>query len=159
MNVPNKFVDHLTDESIMKLEQLWQTSSNFRLRNRSHAILLSFQRVSIDEIANICAVGRDAVSSWINRWEAAGYEGLKDHLKSGRRPTLSKKEQLKAVKIALCVPQSPARQLSEIEKKTGKRVSRGMLKRMLKKNIGGNESNEGKPKNTTNERFAERNEN
>ena len=110
MNVPNKFVNNLTDENIMKLEQLWQTSSNFRLRNRSHAILLSFQRVSIDEIANICAVGRDAVSSWINRWEAAGYEGLTDHLKSGRRPTLSKKEELEAVKIALCVPQSPARQ-------------------------------------------------
>ncbi len=65
MNVPNKFVNNLTDENIMKLEQLWQTSSNFRLRNRSHAILLSFQRVSIDEIAHICAVGRDAVSSWI----------------------------------------------------------------------------------------------
>ncbi len=157
--MPNKFVNNLTDENIMKLEQLWQTSSNFRFRNRSQAILLSFQRVPIDEIAKICNVGRDAVSRWINRWEVGGYEGLGDQPKSGRRPTLSKIEALKAVKIALQVPQSPARQLSAIEKKTGKRVSRGILKRLLKKNIVGNESNEEKPRNTISESFAAQGEN
>jgi hypothetical protein len=78
MNMPNKFVNNLTDENIIKLEQLWQTSSNFRLRNRSQAVLLSFQKVPIDETAKICNVGRDAVSSWIKRWETDGYEGLSD---------------------------------------------------------------------------------
>ena len=91
MNMPNKFVNNLTDENIMKLEQLWQTSSKFRRRNGSQAILLSFQRVPIDERAKICNVGRDALSSWINRWETDGYDGLSDQPKSGRRPTLSKK--------------------------------------------------------------------
>ena len=143
----------------MKLEQLWQTSSNFRLRNRSQAILLSFRRVPIDEIAKICNVGRDAVSSWIIRWESNGCEGLGDRAKSGRRPTLSKEEALKAVTIALQVPQSPARQLSVIEQETGQRVSRGILKRLLKKNIAGNESSEEKPRNMTNQSFAGQSEN
>jgi transposase len=133
MNMPNKFVNNLTDENIIKLEQLWQTSSNFRLRNGSQAVLLSFQKVPIDETAKICNVGRDAVSSWIKRWETDGYEGLSDQPKSGRRATLSKKEELHAVNPALRVPHSPVRQLSAIEKKTGKHVSRGMLKRRLKK--------------------------
>ncbi len=159
MNMPNKFVNNLTDENIIKLEQLWQTSSNFRLRNGSQAVLLSFQKVPIDEIAKICNVGRDAVSSWIKRWETDGYEGLSDQPKSGRRATLSKKEELQAVKPALRVPHSPVRQLSAIEKKTGKQVSRGMLKRMLKKNIVGNESNEAKPRNTISESFAAPDEN
>lgn len=159
MNMPNKFVNNLTAENIMKLEQLWQTSSKFRRRNGSQAILLSFQRVPTDERAKVCNVGRDAVSSWINRWETDGYDGLSDQPKSGRRPTLSKKEALKAVKIALQVPPRPARRLSAIEKKIGKRASRGMLKRMLKKNVVGNESNEGKPRNTTNESFLAQGEN
>ncbi len=133
MNMPNKFVTNLTNEDVTKLEQLWQTSSNFRVRNRSHAILLSYQRIAIDEIAKVCGVGRDAVSSWLDQWNRDGDEGLKDKAKSGRRPTLSEKETVEAIATALQVPQSPARQLAEIEKNTGKKISRGILKRLLKK--------------------------
>ncbi len=145
--MPNKFVSHLTAEDVTKLEQLWQTNANFRVRNRAHALLLSYRRVGIDEIARICKVGRDAVSRWINNWEANSYEGLKDKAKSGRRATLSHTEETVAITTALKVPQSPARQLAEIEKKTGKKISRGILKRLLKKNIGGNESSAAKPSN------------
>lgn len=155
MNMPNKFVSNLTAEEITKLEQLWQTNANFRVRNRAQALLLSYRRVGIDEIARICKVGRDAVSSWINNWETSGYEGLKDKAKSGRRPTLSQTEEAVAIKTALEVPQSPARQLAEIEKKVGKRISRGSLKRLLKKNIGGNESSAAKLKNVVGKSFSE----
>jgi transposase len=148
MNMPNKFVRNLSAEEIIRLEQLWQTSDNFRLRNRSQAILLSFQKVSMDEIAKICQVGRDAVSRWIKKWETTGEAGLKDEPKSGRRPRLSEAEEKTAVELALQMPNSPGRQLAEIARQTGKPVSGGMLKRMLKKNIVGNESKEGKPSNT-----------
>ena len=148
MNMPNKFVRNLSAEEVIGLEQLWHRSDNFRLRNRAQAILLSFQKVSLDEIAKICQVGRDAVSGWIQKWEMRGEDGLKDEPKSGRRPRLSAAEELAAVQLALQMPNSPTRQLAAIEKQTGKPVSRGMLKRMLKKNIGGNESNGEKPRNT-----------
>lgn len=39
--------------------------------------------VPMDEIAKICQVGRDAVSSWIRKWEASGEAGLSDEPKSG----------------------------------------------------------------------------
>lgn len=148
MNMPNKFVRNLSAEEIIRLEQLWQTSNNFRFRNRSQAILLSFQKVPINEIAKICQVGRDAVSSWIRKWEASGEAGLKDEPKSGRRPKLSEAEEKEVLKLALQMPNAPSRQLAEIKNQTGKEVSRGMLKRLLKKNIGGKESNEEKPRNT-----------
>lgn len=125
MNMPNKFVRNLSAEEIIRLEQLWHSSDNFRLRNRSQAILLSFQKVSIDEIAKICQVGRDAVSRWLQKWETSGEEGLKDEPKSGRRPRFSEAEELEAVQLALQMPNSPTRQLAEIEKQTGKPVSRG----------------------------------
>ena len=147
MNMPNKFVRNLSAEEISRLEQLWQTGNNFRFRNRSQAILLSFQKVPMDEIAKICQVGRDAVSSWIRKWEASGEAGLKDEPKSGRRPKLSEAEEKEALKLALKIPNAPSRQLAEIKNRTGKEVSRGMLKRMLKKNIGGNELSEEKPEN------------
>jgi len=92
-----------------------------------------YQRIAIDEIAKVCGVGRDAVSSWLDQWNRDGDEGLKDKAKSGRRPTLSEKETVEAIATALQVPQSPARQLAEIEKNTGKKISRGILKRLLKK--------------------------
>jgi transposase len=148
MNMPNKFVRNLSAEEIIRLEQLWQTSDNFCLRNRSQAILLSFQKVSPDEIAGICQVGRASVSRWIQKWETTGEAGLKDNPKSGRRPRLSEDEEIEVLKIALQMPNAPARQLAAIEKRMGKPVSRGMLKRMLKKNIVGNESKEEKPSTT-----------
>jgi transposase len=159
MNMPNKFIRNLSTEEISRLEQLWQTSDNFRLRNRSQAILLSFQKVSIDEIAKICQVGRDAVSSWIRKWEKRGEAGLKDEPKSGRPPKLSAIEEEEALKLALKMPNAPNRQLAEIKKQTGKEVSRGILKRVLKKNIGGNESNEEKPRNTIKKSSSEPNGN
>jgi hypothetical protein len=58
---------------------------------------------------------------------------LKDKAKSGRRATLSHTEETVAIETALEVPPSPARQLAEIERKTGKKISRGILKRLLKK--------------------------
>jgi transposase len=159
MNMPNKFIRNLSAEEISRLEQLWQTSDNFRLRNRSQAILLSFQKVSMDEIAKICQVGRDAVSSWIRKWESRGEAGLKDEPKSGRRPKLSAAEEEQALRLALKLPNAPNRQLAEIKKQTGKEVSRGILKRVLKKNIGGNESNEEKPRNTIKKSSSEPNGN
>lgn len=48
MNMPNKFVKDLSAEEQRQLIENHQTSNNFRIRNRSHAILLSFQKHSID---------------------------------------------------------------------------------------------------------------
>jgi Homeodomain-like domain len=64
MNVPNKFVERLSEADYTKLVENHQQSKNFRVRKRSHAILLSFQKYPIDEIAAICGVHRNAVSRW-----------------------------------------------------------------------------------------------
>ena len=61
MNMPNKFVKTLFDKDYQKLVENYQTSTNFRVRNRSNAILLSFQKYSVDEIAGICRVHRTTI--------------------------------------------------------------------------------------------------
>lgn len=52
------------------------------------AILLSFQEYSIDEIAAICGVHRNAVSRWINRCNEFGFKGLSDVEKEGKSAAL-----------------------------------------------------------------------
>lgn len=104
MNVPNKFIKTLDDKDYHKLVENYQTAANFRVRNRSQAILLSFQKYSIDEIASICGVHRNAVSRWINRWNEQGLEGLRDVQQTGRPPILTLEEQAKTIEIAMRNP-------------------------------------------------------
>ena len=135
MNMPNKFVEDLADTDYQKLLENYQTSDNFRLRNRSHAILLSFQKHSIDEIAVICQVHRNAVSRWIDWWKTDGATALNDAPKTGRTPILTLEEQAKAVELGLRNPQFPHRELAEIKRATGNQISSYTLKRLLKKKI------------------------
>jgi transposase len=133
MKVPTKFIKTLSQEEHRKLVENHQTSGNFRLRNRSHAILLSVEKFPIAEIARICRVDRDTVSGWIDNWNEFGEKGLEDEEKSGRPPILTKEEQEKAIEIALRNPKFPHRQLEEIKKQSGKEISQYTLKNLLKK--------------------------
>jgi transposase len=135
--VPTKFITTLSEEEHSKLLENHQTSHNFRVRNRSHAILLSWERFSINEIAKICRVDRDTVSLWIDNWKEFKFEGLEDEEKPGRPAILSEAEQTKAVEIALQNPKFPARQLNQIKMETGKEISAWTLKKLLKKKIIG----------------------
>ena len=135
MNVPTKFVEILTEEDYTKLVENHRKSKNHRVRNRAHAVLLSFEKYPIDEIAAICGVHRNAVSRWINRWNEFGFKGLSDVEKKGRPPILTLEEQAKTVEIALLNPKFPHRQLSQIKAETGKTISSYTLKRLLKKRL------------------------
>jgi transposase len=135
MNVPNKFVENLSDSDYQKLIENYQKAGNFRLRNRSHAIILSFQKYSIADIAAICQVHRDTVSRWIQWWNENGFASLADLPKTGRPSILSLEEQAKAVEIGLQNPKFPHRELARIKQETGKQISSYTLKRLLKKKI------------------------
>jgi transposase len=108
MNVPNKFIKTLVDKDYHKLFENYQTATNFRVRNRSHAILLSFQKYSIDEIADICGIYRNAVSRWIDRWNELGLDSLADFQRNGCPPILTVEEQEKAFEIAMRNPRISA---------------------------------------------------
>ena len=133
MNMPNKFVKVLSDKDYQRLLENYQTAANFRVRNRSQAILLSFQKYPVDEIARICRVHRTTIGIWIDKWNA--HQQLEDKERSGRPPTLNLEEQATAIEIGLKNPKFPHRGLGEIERATGKEISQSTLKRMLKKRL------------------------
>ncbi len=133
MKIPTKFITDLSPAEIAALIENHQANQNFRVRNRSHAVLLSHQGYPIDEIAQICRVDRDTVSGWLNLWNESKLAGLADEARSGRPRTLTPAQAEQAVSIALLNPRFPKRQINEIAVATGKQISELTLKRWLKK--------------------------
>jgi len=132
MKTPTRFIDELTEEQREELRELMKTA-NEQVRRRAHAVLLNSRGYSIDRIADIYEVDRDTVSHWLDHWEDDGTNGLHDREGRGRKPTLNEKEQKQAIKIVEKDPRSSKRSLTRIEEKTGKKISRDTLKRILKK--------------------------
>ena len=132
MKVPTKFVSELTEEEVEKLKIIIKEGQSSRIRMRSHIIIMSNKKYSIDVIADIYDLDRDTVSSWITAWEESGCEGLKDKPISGRPPTLDEKEKELVIKLAEEDPKSVKRVVDEIEQQTGKKVGTKTIKRILK---------------------------
>jgi transposase len=132
MKTPTKFIKPLTPKQREELCDLMKTA-NEPVRKRAHAVLLNSRGYSVDEIADIYEADRDSVSNWLDRWENDGANGLPDKEGRGRKPILNEKEQKQAIKMVEKDPRSSKRSLKKIEEKTGKKISRHTLKRILKK--------------------------
>ena len=132
MKTPTKFVKELSSEQREELNQLMRIVPE-HMRKRVHAVILSSRQFSIDQIAHIYEVDRDTVSLWLDNWEQDGTTGLSDESGRGRKPILNAKEQKQAINIVEKEPRSSRQGLAKIEEKTGKKISRDTLKRILKK--------------------------
>lgn len=77
-----------------------KSSNKPRIRQRSHAIILSSEGFSIDKISSILHIGRDAISRWLYSWEISGLEGLKDRYRSGSPSKLTLYEKKLVIELA-----------------------------------------------------------
>ncbi len=133
VKTPTRFVKPLNAEQRAALKQIMQAHPSFRTRSRAHAVLLSEKRYSIAQLSDIFEVERDTVATWLTRWEESGADGLDDDPRPGRPTTLTEEEQETALKLAQEEPRAPHQQLSAIERETGKSITRGTLKRLLRR--------------------------
>lgn len=83
-----RFVDALKESEQQTLTTAYHQSEKRALRRSAHAILLSDQSHTIDQISEMLQVHRDAVSRWLKQWETLGLDGLIDKPRSGRTPIL-----------------------------------------------------------------------
>jgi len=127
-----KFVSSLTEEEISELEDIIKNNQSSRARNRAHSIILSKKGFNINEIANIFQVNRDSVSSWIDRWESSGCNGLFDLHRDGRPTKLTEKEKEIAIDLIKEYPQSIKTVKEKLYQKTDKIISSWTLKRLAK---------------------------
>lgn len=71
---------------------------------------------------------RDSVASWIDRFESGGVEALEDADRSGGPPMLDEDEQELLRDLFARYPSRPAKVLSELEKRTHKKISESTLR-------------------------------
>lgn len=81
-----KTIDALSKHDKSELKLIMKESDIPRVRMRSHAVILSSNGYSIEEISKIYEIDRDTVSSWLKRWEERSFNGLYDEKKTGRPP-------------------------------------------------------------------------
>ena len=132
MKAARKFVSPPKDEETASLEDLLSQDPSRRVRMRAHSILLSARGSSIEEIASIYQVYRDTVSSWIDKWEASGVDGLRDKPRSGSPSKLNTQEQEMLKDLIKTHPGSPRTVLAKLAETTGKTFSRPSLRRVAK---------------------------
>ncbi len=107
-------------------------NANHRIRMRCHCILLSERGYAIKEIADIFQVNRDTVTSWIDRWEKSGIDGLADMPRSGRPPILTEEERQTVFELIKEYPLSIRRVISKLFEITGKSVSSRTIRRLVR---------------------------
>lgn len=133
MKTATRFIKSLSQAQQRSLNQLMRNHPSYRTRTRAHAVLLSARRYAIDQIADIFAVDRETVTSWLVRWEESETAGLDDDPKSGRPPTLSAAEEKQAIEIVKEEPRSLKQQLLAVMEQFGKKLSLETLRNLCKR--------------------------
>ena len=81
-----KFVQPLSEAGQQELQAIYQNHPSFRVRQRAHALLLSYQGYTINQLQAIFQINRDYISLLIDRFNAQGIQGLEDAPRSGCPP-------------------------------------------------------------------------
>jgi transposase len=127
-----KFVNPLTESVKEELCEIFANDSCFRTRCRAHAILLSNEGHTINQLQAIFKTGRDMISRWISRFNEKGIEGLYDLPRSGRKPIYNEEEINLFKELIIDEPRQIKQAKAVLEEKTGKKSSTKTLKRFLK---------------------------
>jgi transposase len=127
------FINPLSGPEIVTLQAMHKFHPLTWSRMRAHAILLSDEGYSVQEIAQIYGVCRQTVSSWIKAWESQGLVGLVDQSRSGRPRKLSAQEESEVLESLRSEPRSIKQALAELEKRLGIQVSVSTIKRLCKR--------------------------
>lgn len=81
-----------TVNKIIRLRKEALADHQNRVATRLHAIMLSIEKHTSGDIANLLKVNRTNVPIWINNWNEHGADGLLEGHRSGRRSGLSPKD-------------------------------------------------------------------
>ena len=127
------YVDPLTKLDTNSLQKIIRECLSSCTRIRATAVLLSNQKIPLQDIASVSGVCRQTTSIWLRNWKEHGIEGLIDNPRSGRPPELSSSQETEIIEMVEKTPRSLKQVLAEIEKRWNIRLSKSTLKRLCKK--------------------------
>jgi transposase len=103
------YVRDLTDEERAKLARLARSqTAPVRLARRAEIVLRSAAGATAPAIARGLGLADKTVRAWVERFNAAGLEGLDDAPRPGRPPTYTEEHRGRAVAKARGLPPKPA---------------------------------------------------
>ena len=79
-----KFVSALSEADQADLTAVYRSGPSHRQRQRAHAVLLSAQQYTLDQLSQIVQSDPATISRWLDQWQEHGLPGLSDAPKSGR---------------------------------------------------------------------------
>jgi len=120
----------LTKEQKKQLKANIKPTTEYRIVQRTNAILLAAEGKTNKQIARKVGLSHIAVSVWRNRFHKYGIEGLKDLPRSGKPPKYGHDKRLKIIDVACQPPSIKARwTLRELADKTG--ISKSQIHRIM----------------------------
>ncbi|MGZ3611136.1 MAG: helix-turn-helix domain-containing protein [Ktedonobacteraceae bacterium] len=135
-------ISPLTAEEVEKLEKLYRTTKDVRLRTRAQIILLAGEQQMIaPAIAKIVREHEQTVRNWFKRWMAEGIEGLKDRPMPGAPGKVTKTYEEQLLLVVRRRPRSLEQPYSMwtlqrladyMAEQTGLRVSDETVRQVLK---------------------------
>jgi transposase len=131
-----------SDKQLHALDELYRTTKDVRLRQRTQMILLAAEKQRVAcEIAEIVRKDEQSVRRWLKRYVAEGIEGLKDAPRPGGKRTVTDEYRTKLVASVRRRPRSLGQPYSlwslqrladYMAEETGIRVSDETVRRLLK---------------------------
>ena len=128
----------LEENEVETLEEAVRNHPNRFFRNRSQCLLSSHRGVAIKQLALIYNTRTRTIYNWFDRWQAMGIVGLMNLPGQGRKPTLDVENQEQVNKALALVKENSIKIATAAERLTEelkRPVSKGMLKRLLKKKV------------------------
>jgi transposase len=127
-----RFIETLSPETIHLLRRIYQQSQQHRVRQRAHCILLSFQRHSPRQLAQLFGVDRITIYHWLDAWDAKRFAGLYERRRKGRPPTFSEEQKLQIRQWARLFPKNLNQIRARIQSEFNLDASKQTIKRILK---------------------------
>lgn len=124
---------NLTKAEVTSLQWMNRAHPLAWTRIRANAVLLSYQKQSIQMIAIVCGVCRQTISIWLKNWESNGLCGLIDKPGRGRRKKISTEAIPKVLDMVTANPRSLKSVLNQVEAELNVKVSLSTLKRLCRK--------------------------
>lgn len=126
------FVNPLTHAERVTLEEAYKYHPLAATRIRAHCILLSDNEYKVKEIAEICCICRQSVSTAIHNWDEFGFIGIIDKHRSGRPIKITPEQQEDLLNRVEESPRSLKRVLSKFYETHGIELSLNTLKNICK---------------------------
>jgi transposase len=128
-----KCVSPLSDTDLQVLSDAYIQGEKPALRRRAHAILLSNKGYTINQISDILAVRRGAVSIWLKAWKTDGLNGLTAKSQSGRPAIYDEQDRELLKTLVAQTPHQIKAVQARLQEETGKTSCSMTIKRALKK--------------------------